>query len=788
MCVGKTKNGNQCKLQPDKEYCYKHIYLVDQKKAETVSEIMPSNIVPPSEVKSEMSPQYSTTKDKSYTIDPNVKIEENLNNSIEQCINIGQSYHDDSQKVWKDGLCFTCIFNKEDKEEVKEEVKPKVKCAAPYIKENDLRNIGPCDRPVIEGEYCSYHTKYPIRGMPTYISKPIEGRYSLPKIISESSQVKFDLNDNPNGWNCPINFDIQKELIQTEKYIKYDTTLITIFKEDWFKQSDNIFKLVGYFRNKPHSSSEINLYTYLSIIKFKNNSEYFNLSRAAADWNTWTNKNWISKFGLREIKQIAGGSNPEKYVEWKNEYEPEFIKESKNNKKSDKPLDILKNYLRSICHGKYRREFNTGVIYEHKLDYYYTRKYEDPIKFLNVVFADNEIYAAIGSSIHKELIYWIKHIADSNFEFVKIDYEYIGFENGIYDLNTAKFILTESITKSIQVRKMINQNFNIGDTPLLDNYLQFQFENPDDIEFIYFLLGRTMTRLDDRFDFMLLFYGAGGSGKSLLMKLISYAFSQDQIGILSSSFQGQFGLCEFANRQLVCCDDMPNNLAKTLDKGDFLKMMTRGSISCPVKGKSSIEVHDWNIPTIINSNRLPNYKDESGEIVRRVMIINFENVVPENQKNTNLESDIIKSEICTFIHKCRSTYLKYKTQYHGKGVESFCPKTFLENRLLLRLEVNNTCRFIDEKFEYDAEAYISLPDLNRMFKNWMKERFDLQRAPSDKINIQSIQMIDNRFICAKINTCKHCSNEHKKGCCSKYNRTERSSRDVIRGLNFKPNN
>ncbi|DAZ98121.1 TPA: hypothetical protein N0F65_003107 [Lagenidium giganteum] len=48
-----------------------------------------------------------------------------------------------------------------------------------------------------------------------------------------------------------------------------------------------------------------------------------------------------------------------------------------------------------------------------------------------------------------------------DFEFIKLDYNYIGFRNGIYDLAVAKFINTKDINGNAQVRKYINQDFVI---------------------------------------------------------------------------------------------------------------------------------------------------------------------------------------------------------------------------------------------------------------------------------------------------------------------------------------
>ena len=576
------------------------------------------------------------------------------------------------------------------------------------------------------------------------------------------------------------------EIIESKRYDQHLFDLCAIIHQNWFKQRDNLWKLAGLCYTTPGESTSLMRRTYCAILYTK--LKRFSIKDACNEFDLWKDSKYHCKLTITELKRIAGGCNSESYKKWKTTYDPEQVQETKTtkSKKASKILlvDEFKNKIIKIANGMYKREYGTGVIYEKQLPYYYTRKYEDPMQFLNKILSNDERYRTLKPNDCNNLLNFIKVIECPGFDFMRLDHNYIGFNNGIYDMNLAEFTPTENIVGNIQVRKLIAQEFKITETPLLDNYLRYQFHD-DDIEFIYFLLGRMMTRLDDRFDFMVLLFGQGGSGKSLLMKLLQQVFTSDQIGILSSAFQGQFGLCEFANRQIVCSDDMPTNLAKTLDKGDFLKMMTRGAISCPVKGKSSIEVHDWNLPTLINSNFLPNYKDISGEIVRRVMVINFEKIIPEDMKNTSLEADIIANEICTFIHRCRSTYVKYKQLYHGKSVESFCPQIFLDNRKLLSLSVNSTCAFIDERCEYSEDDTMTLPELNKVFKLWLVDRYSLQRKPTENLNPQSIESVDSRYSYKNINICKSCKSKHQKNCCKQYTRTNRTSTNIVYNICLK---
>ncbi|GMF60615.1 unnamed protein product [Phytophthora fragariaefolia] len=579
--------------------------------------------------------------------------------------------------------------------------------------------------------------------------------------------------------------DVVKHCLDKKKYDRRLFRLCSVLPQSWFQNPTNLWMLAGYMATKTHVDIHEMARTYICVLKSK--LKHLEMNSAIAEFRTHHLKGEPFK-GLSEtkLKQIVSGQNPEGYKEWKAKYEGQEVKEKKDDKAKEKktPLDILKEKLIDLVKDKYKREFQSGAIYEKMLPYYYVRKYDDPATFLNVVFATEPLFHMCKSQDHQQLLYFIKNIINPNFEFIKLDYNYIGFKNGIYDLSNATFIPTADIVENIQVRTYIDSKFEIDNdyAPLLDQYLKFQFD-AETIEFIYFMIGRLMTKLNDKFDFMVFLFGEGGSGKSLLMNLVKYSFAHDQVGILSNSHQEQFGLSEYAKKQILCCDDM-NNLAKTLPKADFLSMGTRGSVQCPVKGKGSIPVHDWDIPTIINSNKLPNYKDESGEVVRRFMVANFEKIIPEESRNTNLENEIKTQEFGVFLHRCRSTYLRFCSKYKNKGVETFCPVSFIENRNLLRMATNNTYQFISEKCKYQEGASISVPLLNKAMKAYIKEKYEMKQTPKDSINISNIVLVDNRYVENKLNICKSCRKEHKKGCCDEYDRLNRSKSHVIQNITF----
>ncbi len=87
--------------------------------------------------------------------------------------------------------------------------------------------------------------------------------------------------------------------------------------------------------------------------------------------------------------------------------------------------------------------------------------------------------------------------------------------------------------------------------------------------------------------------------------------------------------------------------------------------------------------------------------------------------------------------------------------------------------------------QYEEGNYISLPELNKRFKEYLMVKYNLERIPRDSININSILAIDKRFVHRRVHICKHCHNIHLKGCCNNYNRIERTTSVRIINIGYK---
>jgi phage/plasmid-associated DNA primase len=606
------------------------------------------------------------------------------------------------------------------------------------------------------------------------IGKSFNTPTSLDQIFDTLSANIEELKPQPKS-------EPKQKLIKTTATIndKY-YELLNLLPDEWFNDFDKWVKPIYALKNAEDIENDQALATIIQLLNERSSKPNETETRRVFGLD-----NSKKRFNIGSIINILK-KNDESKALWKNWNDKWYPKKQQDSEKKKSSLDILKEKLIEIVESKYKRVFQSGAIYQIIRPYYYRRVFNNPDEFLNVVFKNEHIYNTCKTHDHKELKYFIKNIAHPGFEFIQLDYNYIGFLNGVYDLSNATFINTDDLTDNIQVRTYIESDFEIDNNvaPLLDQYLEYQFDE-ETIKSIYFMIGRLLTRLNDKFDFMVLLFGKGGSGKSLLMNLVRYLFGADQIAIFGNAHQEKFGLCNYSTKQILCCDDMPTNMAKTLPKSDFLSMMSRGQVSCPVKNeKDTIEVYDWNIPTIMLSNHLPNYKDESGEVIRRIMIINFQKVIKEKDRNTELETQIKEREIGVFLHRCRSTYLEFCSKYKGKGVDTFIAPIFLENRNELRMATNNTYKFISERCKYQEGSYLTVPRLNKAMKEYIKDRYEMKQMPKDTVDITNIILVDSRFVSKKLNICKSCRQNHKTGCCESYSRTNKSSSHVIQNITF----
>ena len=148
---------------------------------------------------------------------------------------------------------------------------------------------------------------------------------------------------------------------------------------------------------------------------------------------------------------------------------------------------------------------------------------------------------------------------------------------------------------------------------------------------------------------------------------------------------------------------------------------------------------------------------------------NLLNSLEEVQKRTN-----------ELIHNLRSEYNnKLNTILKKKELE----QSLIEHEILKQQKIkekvneNTFYKFLLENTIYQKDNIITIEELRNSFGEWIGKKIH-------KLDLGTIKQVNSEFEIVKINVCKKCGNEHKKGCCESYDRKGRTTKCIIKNIKF----
>jgi len=427
--------------------------------------------------------------------------------------------------------------------------------------------------------------------------------------------------------------------------------------------------------------------------------------------------------------------------------------------------ELVNEFLHECKNHNYKREKHTGVVYKQIKPYAYV-KYMEPMDFLNSILSDDPTFHSNVNNMDN-LIKYMKQYDHVDCPFLEYDKHYLGFSNGVLNTITCEF--TEIPPANLVVRKYFDHEFTHSmDTPLMDKILDYQFE-PNVRDFIYACLGR-MFEIRDNYGFMLYLLGEAGCGKSLIIDILSECFNN--VGCINESYETKYGLASLYDKDIIVCDDLPKNISNIFPQQTFQSCVTGGKVSTAVKNKDAITL-DWKVPMLWAGNWFPDYLDK-GQISRRLLSANFEKIV--NKPDPSLKSRIMENELPAFIYKCLSFYKKMIEQ-NELDIWNICPEYFLEQKEELRIERNPFYKFLLENTQFKKDNVVTMEEIRENFSNWLGKKVH-------KLDMGTIKQVNSEYEIIKANMCKNCNNYHKKGCCNDYNSSQRTSKNIIKNINF----
>ena len=217
------------------------------------------------------------------------------------------------------------------------------------------------------------------------------------------------------------------------------------------------------------------------------------------------------------------------------------------------------------------------------------------------------------------------------------------------------------------------ENWQDIPTPWFDSVLKYQKFEDEVCNWAYVMGGRLCFDVGelDGWQVIPFFKGIARSGKStLITKVFKKFYENEDVGTLSNNIEKKFGLSAIKDSFMFIAPEVKGDLA--LEQAEFQSMVSGEDVSVAVKNKTAVSI-EWNVPGVLGGNEVPNWKDNSGSVLCRILAWNFSKQVrdadPQLDEKLNRELPII-------LLKCVKAYLDYSNKYRNKDIWNVVPEYF----------------------------------------------------------------------------------------------------------------
>jgi hypothetical protein len=422
--------------------------------------------------------------------------------------------------------------------------------------------------------------------------------------------------------------------------------------------------------------------------------------------------------------------------------------------------------------------------------------------FINLIFCEGSKYYNLfrNSPMNfNNMIKYLEQMDDIELPFIRLNKYIISFKNGyinIEDLYDIKFINYEDLVIDNDTITSIHYNFdfdlnlldmNMNDikTPLFDKICNYHFEDEEILNIFYGMLGRLHynTNKYDKFNCMVFIKGGANTGKSTTGNICMN--NHQNIGTISGKMEKTFGLQSLRNKNVIYNPDMNQNFVEKVDKGDFQRLIEGSTLDIPVKNKPSINNYKWEIPLLFLGNYLPNYKDSSGAIPRRIAIFYMDKYL--NSRDTSIEKRCIDEEGHLILIKTLLSYRWLIEKYKNQTFEDWELEYFKEGYEEMTNKCNNLYNYLKIPYE-DFETWTSYKEGNVVAEKELKEaveKYYYMNSISEKFDCNKTTLSKFGYIVKSVYICSNCGKKptgKKKiqdKCCNKYTRKNRRKRKCI---------
>jgi hypothetical protein len=216
-------------------------------------------------------------------------------------------------------------------------------------------------------------------------------------------------------------------------------------------------------------------------------------------------------------------------------------------------------------------------------------------------------------------------------------------------------------------------------TPNFQDILNDQKFNEETCKWIYALMGRGLYWCGDmnkeNWQFSTIFLGHSGTGKSTLLKYLRKFFRIENVGILSNNIERQWAMSTLVDKHIVIGYEIKSDFQ--WDQAEFQQCAACEELLVAKKHKEAF-VSTWRTPIFMAANEMIKcWRDNSGSLQRRLVVIPFRYYVPPANVNPNLMEDL-QGEFSLWIQKINKAYQMATADYGSKEIWSVLPQQLKE--------------------------------------------------------------------------------------------------------------
>ena len=256
-------------------------------------------------------------------------------------------------------------------------------------------------------------------------------------------------------------------------------------------------------------------------------------------------------------------------------------------------------------------------------------------------------------------------------------------------------------------------------TPNFQQVMDYQKFDLDVSKWMYVMGGRLCFDVGDMDGWQIIPFlkGIARSGKStLITKVFKKFYENEDVRTLSNNIERKFGLSSIYDGFMFIAPEVKGDLC--LEQAEFQSLVSGEDVSIAVKHEKAKSV-EWKTPGILGGNEVPNWRDNSGSVLRRLLPWNFAKQVKD--ADPQLE-DKLDAELPVILLKCIRAYLEYSQKYANKDIWNVVPNYFKQVQTQVAMVTNTLQNFLaSEKVRYAEDAFVPQKIFIQIFNQHCQE-------------------------------------------------------------------